>query len=94
MKIPLLVKTVLYAEGRKLTIHLASIPSPPYSLAIKRQTNSCGTLFTAKVRLKMQRLRFRIQGLSLDEQGAMVSAVASKIFLPKASRNLFEKEVI
>jgi hypothetical protein len=42
---------------------------------------------------KMQRLRFRFQGLRLDEQGAMASAVASKIFLPKASRNLFEKEV-
>ena len=68
-------------------------PSTAYSPAMIRRTNSCGTLFDYSEGEKMQRLRFRFQGLRLDEQGAMASAVASKIFLPKASRNLFEKEV-
>ncbi|KAG0610191.1 hypothetical protein M758_7G045200 [Ceratodon purpureus] len=42
---------------------------------------------------KLQMLKRRIQDLRVDEQGGMASAVASKIFLVQASRNLFEKEV-
>jgi len=43
---------------------------------------------------KLQRLKAQVQDLSIPEQGAMASAVASKIFLVKASRKLFEKETI
>ena len=42
---------------------------------------------------RLQSFKQRIQGLRVDEQGALTSAVASKIFLEKASRNLHEKEV-
>lgn len=42
---------------------------------------------------KLQKLKAQVEHLSRADQGAMASAVASKIFLVKASRKLIEKEV-